>query len=390
MAAAPVASGADGEGRVVTPARIGTLDLRNFRNIESATLRIPREGMAVVGDNGQGKTNLLEAIAYLELLRSMRSARDRDLVRFGAEAFHLGASAEGMGARRVAVGVSRAGEKRVTLDGVEAARLGDAVGAVPSVCVSPADVALVAGGPGERRRLLDVMLGLTDAAYLHALRHYRAALARRNAALRGSRAARAVACAWNPALAEHGAVIVRARHAWTGAYAARFASLAATIGEVAPMALAYASEFGAHAGTEGDIEAALEAAREQDELRGMTQHGPHRDDLTITLGQRALRLSGSAGQHRTAAIALRLLEAEMFRERKLVQPVLLLDDPFAELDHNRVARVLGLIADNAVGGAAQVILCVPRADEIPAAFTRLERWRVSGGVFFPENGRGRP
>jgi DNA replication and repair protein RecF len=372
----------------VVPARITALEIRDFRNIAAADLPIPRDGIVVVGDNGQGKTNLLEAIAYLELLRSMRGARDRDLVRFGADAFHVGVRVEGVAAARVGVGAARSGAKRATLDGVATARLGDALGAVPSVCVSPADAALVAGGPAERRRLLDIMLALTDAGYLHALRHYRAALARRNAALRSPRKARAAAGVWDAALAQHGAVIVRARHAWAAAHAARFAELAELIGEGEPMAMAYASTFGAHADVAAEIAEALGAGRDQDELRGATQHGPHRDDLSLTLAGRSLRLSGSAGQHRTAAIALRLLEAETFRDRRRVQPVLLLDDPFAELDRRRAARVLDLLGDPGVGGAGQVVLCVPRADEIPDAYTRLTRWRVRSGAFARESADG--
>jgi len=372
----------------VVPARIQALEIRDFRNIAGLDLPIPDGGIVVVGDNGQGKTNLLEAIAYLALLRSMRGARDRDLVRFGAGAFHVGARVKGVAAARVGVGAARSGAKRATLDGVAAARLGDALGAVPSVCVSPSDAALVAGGPGERRRLLDIVLALTDPGYFHALRHYRAALVRRNAALRSRRQARAAASAWDAALAEHGAVIVRARHAWAATHAARFAQLTGMMGEAEPMALAYASAFGAHTDVAVEIAEALGAGRAQDEQRGATQHGPHRDDLALTLAGRPLRLSGSAGQHRTAAIALRLLEAETLRDRRHVQPVLLLDDPFAELDRTRAARVLDLLGDPAVGGAGQVVLCVPRADEIPDAYTRLARWRVRGGTFAPESADG--
>ncbi|MEA3247763.1 MAG: DNA replication and repair protein RecF [Gemmatimonadota bacterium] len=372
----------------VVPARITSLEVRDFRNIVAADLPVPYDGVVIVGDNGQGKTNLLEAVAYLEVLRSMRGARDRDLVRFGADAFHVGAHVAGAAAARVGVGASRGGAKRATLDGVACARLGDALGAVPSVCVSPADAALVARGPAERRRLLDIVLALTDAAYLHALRNYRAALARRNAALRARRQARAAAGAWDAALAAHGAVIVRARHAWAAALGGRFARLVEMIGETEPMAMAYASAFGAHADVAAEIAEALAAGRELDEQRGATQHGPHRDDLVLTMAGRPLRLSGSAGQHRTAAIALRLLEAETFRDRRRVQPVLLLDDPFAELDRRRAARVLDLLGDPAGGGAGQVVLCVPRADEIPAAYTRLARWRVRGGAFTPEPANG--
>jgi len=362
---------------------LASITIRDFRNIERADVAVPPDGIALVGDNGQGKTNFLEAIAYLELLRSMRGVRDRDLVRFGATAFHIAAVTAGTAAGRVGVGVERTGRKRVLLDGVETPRLTDALGALPSVCFSPADVALIAGAPAERRRYLDVALALSSPRYLAALRQYRAALARRNAALReaarpGARSSSVAS--WEPALAEHGAVLVEERRAWVAAGAAEFARLCAEIGEAAPMRIAYESALADAPDVRAALAAALQRGREHDARRLVTHAGPHRDDLAVTLGARDLRLVGSAGQQRTAAIALRLLEAATLRTRGGAQPVLLLDDPFAELDRTRAARVLALLEEGLAKGLGQAILCVPREDEIPREFTRLERWTIRGGV----------
>lgn len=363
---------------------LATLSVRDFRNIEHAEVTFRPDGIAIVGDNGHGKTNFLEAIAYLELLRSIRGVRDRDLVRFSADGFFISAEADGARVRRCAVGVDRSGKKKVSLDGVETPRLADALGAVPSVCFSPADVSLIAGSPSDRRRYLDVALALTSRRYLSALRHYRSALVRRNASLRaaGRERTRASAVAsWEPALAEHGSVLVEERRAWVAEGAVDFARLCAAIGEPREMAIAYDSPMADVPDVRGALRAALERGRDNDLRRGLTHAGPHRDDLAVTLGRRDLRLVGSAGQHRTAAIALRLLEAATFRTRSGVQPLLLLDDPFAELDRRRAARVLTLLDDASAGGVGQTVLCVPREDEIPARFTRLERWRVADGVF---------
>ena len=363
---------------------IETLELRDFRNIAHATLPLPPDGIAIVGDNGHGKTNLLEAIAYLELLRSIRGVRDRDLVRFGAGAFFISATATGTAAHQCNVGVDRAGRKKVTLDGVETPRLTEALGAVPSVGFSPADVALITSAPAERRRFIDIALALTSAPYLQALRLYRAALARRNAALReaGRPGARhSSVAAWEPALAQHGTVLVHERRDWVRTHASDFARLCDAIGERAPMAIAYASTLAESGDVAATLAAQLAKGREHDIRRGVTHAGPHRDDLAVTLGGRDLRLVGSAGQQRTAAIALRLLEAATFRARRGVQPVLLLDDPFAELDKNRARRVLALLEHDADAARGQTVLCVPREDEIPAEFTRLERWHVRDGVF---------
>ena len=360
------------------------VEIRDFRNIERAEMDIPADGIAIVGDNGHGKTNLLEALAYLQLLRSLRGVRDRDLIRFGAPAFHIASRAAGTAARHVGIGVDRAGRKRVSLDGVDTPRLTDALGAVPSVCFSPADVALIAGAPAERRRYLDIALALSSRRYLGALRHYRAALARRNAALRAAArpgARSSSVSAWEPALAEHGAVLIEERRTWVTGGRAGFSERCAAIGERAPMAIAYESPLSEAVDVRTALADALAKGRDHDVRRGMTHAGPHRDDLAVTLRERDLRVVGSAGQQRTAAIALRLLEAATFRERGGVQPLLLLDDPFAELDRERATNVLALLDELSAHGTGQTVLCVPREDEIPAEFTRLERWRVVDGVF---------
>lgn len=366
--------------------RLARLSVRDFRNLERVELELPPEGVVVVGENGHGKTNLLEAAYYLQLLRSARGARDMDLVRFGAPAFHVGADTTvAKGGQVISVGFERATRrKRVTLDGAEPPRLSDALGALPAVLCSPRDAALISGSPGERRRYLDVTLALTSRPYLSALQSYRGALARRNAALReGARVARdeARVAIWEPALAEHGARIWCARVAWVAEHEQRFASVCEAIGEQGVAAMRYSTSLAANEGdVAGALASALEAKRPLDLKRGLTHAGPHRDDLELLLDGRDLRTFGSAGQHRTAAIALRVLEQETLRDRRDAAPLLLLDDPFAELDARRSARILELFAGE---GAGQTILAVPREGDIPAGLTRLARWRVRQGALSP-------
>jgi DNA replication and repair protein RecF len=368
------------------------LALRDYRNLASLDLTVPAAGLVVVGENGQGKTNLLEAVAYLALLRSFRGARDTDVVHFGAPAFHVRATLSAPArCHTVGVGFERASKrKRATLDGVEQTRLAQALGALPSVAFSPADVALVAGGPGERRHYLDVMLALSSPAYLQALQQYRAALLRRNATLRalqlsGSRSTSADerVSVWEPALAEAGGVVIAARQRFVAEHADGYAALCAQIGERDIALLRYQS-VSSEAGSLGDsvaqqqaLRTAMTTQRSNELRRGTTLVGPHRDDLVLQLGGRDLRTFGSAGQQRSAAIALRLLELAVLTRALGHAPLLLLDDPFAELDLGRAARVLELL--EAVG-AAQVLLAVPREEDIPPAYTRLERRQMRGGV----------
>lgn len=362
------------------------LALRDFRNIERLDLDVPANGFALVGDNGQGKTNLLESIYYLHLLRSMRGARDRDIVRFGAAGFHVSGTAQDGGGSRheLSVGFERAGgRKRVRVDGAEPARMSDALGAVPSVIVSPGDVLLVAGSPSARRRYLDIALALTSRPYLAALQAYRATLARRNASLRdvarGGHGDARVAV-WEPQLATHGAVLLAARRAWMESAAPEFARLCAAIGERGDARMRYASALPDTGDMATALLAALEQARANDVRRGVTSSGPHRDDVELTLEGRELRTYGSAGQHRTAAIALRMLEAATLRHRVGAPPLFLLDDPFAELDARRSQRILELLAG---AGLGQTVLAVPRAQDIPRELTTLDRWRVHDGRLTP-------
>jgi DNA replication and repair protein RecF len=363
---------------------LASLVVRDFRNIERADLAFPSAGVVIIGDNGHGKTNLIEAIAYLGTLRSLRNARDRELVRHDAPAMHLRATIDEGTPRDIAIGIERtSGRKKISIDGVEIPRQVDALGVLPSVSWSPADVALVSGGPSERRRYLDVMLALSSRPYLGALRQYRAALERRNATLRGIiRRGRddASVASWEPALAQYGAVLIAARQAWVHEHTAEFARLCGAIGEAGRAELAYTSDVDATGDPASAIAELLERNRPRDTFRGTTSIGPHRDDLTITLDEHDARTFGSAGQQRTGAIALRLLEARTLRAGGRGQPVLLLDDPFAELDATRTSRTLALLAAEEPG---QVVLAVPREDEIPARFERLARWRVRNGVVHP-------
>jgi len=356
---------------------------RDFRNLAQASIELPEAGLAVIGENGQGKTNLLEGIYYMQVLRSVRGTRDQDLVRFGANGFHIryDAHMDLAGSHELSVGFeSAARRKRISIDGSVVTRLSDAFGSLPSVIFSPRDIQMIAGPASERRRFLDLVLALSSRRYLRSLQLYRATLARRNAALReasrgsGSDAAVAV---WEPALAEYGATLVCGRAQWVRERAATFSALAIAMGEAGESLMSYDCVAARDADPRAALASALEKHRRLDIRRGMTHPGPHRDDLKLTLDGRELRVFGSAGQQRTAAIALRMLEGATLRSARGVEPLLLLDDPFAELDARRSARILELLRN---AGLGQTVLVVPRESDIPLELMELERRTISGGV----------
>ncbi len=376
-AASPASRGETSDARI----RLDSIAIREFRNLGRVDLQLPADGVAIIGDNGHGKTNLLEAIYYLQIMRSIRDARDQDLTRFDSAGFHIAARVHEPDEHEISVGFERSTRrKKAMIDGVQPKRLSDALGSFPSVMFSPRDLELVSGAPSERRRYLDLVLALTDRKYLHALQHYRANLARRNAALRHATrrgASDAEVSVWEPALAEHGSRLIETRARWVASSAPEFTRLSEEIGENGEAQIRYVSPFAESEARYDVLLAAFEEKRALDMRRGITHVGPHRDDLELTLDGRDLRLFGSAGQQRTAAIALRMLEAGTLRDHAGAEPVLLLDDPFAELDIRRAARILVMLEKRGLG---QTILVVPREADIPPGLMRLDRLRMRDGA----------
>jgi DNA replication and repair protein RecF len=341
--------------------RAARLEARGFRNLAAVDLALPPEGAVFLGPNGHGKTNLLEALCYPVLFRSVRGTRDPEVVGHGEPGFHLRVTLGGDGRpeRTVAAGFALEGRrKRVAVDGAEQLSATEALGTWLAVAFLPGDVGLVSGAARERRLFLDRVLSLADRAYLRAARGYRAALEQRNAALRRGRPD--LTAPFDGALAAAGAEIVRQRLQWVAGLGPRWAAACGELGEPMPVRLEYR-------GRPELAEAAawptlLAESREHDRASGSTSVGPHRDDLALWLEAMPLRLLGSTGQQRTAAVALKLCELETLARRAAAEPALVLDDVFAELDRERQERLALAVG---MGGERQVFVTAPRRDELP-------------------------
>jgi DNA replication and repair protein RecF len=343
---------------------------RGYRNLADLEREMPRTGVALLGANAQGKTNLLEAIYYPVLFRSFRGSPDQQ-VTGNAPGFHVDLAIEGGEAVQTVATTYLGRKKRITLDGEQVGRLTQAVGSWLAVAFLPSDLGLASGPAAERRQYMDRLLSLASRQYLRALTRYRAALAQRNSALRQGRVD--VAQAFDGALAGPGAELVRERLAWVTGAAEQFAAEFDCLGEPAGAGLQYCG--GTELAEDAAWERALAAALPEDRARGMTTIGPHRDDLLLEIGGRRLRDYGSTGQQRSAAVALKLIEMAALRQARGTEPALLLDDVFAELDRDRQSR----LAVRLLGQEdRQVFVTSPRRDELPPNLD-LPIWAIENG-----------
>jgi DNA replication and repair protein RecF len=320
--------------------RLATLELQDFRNVERAELSPSPRATVLVGENGQGKTNLLEAVYFLCTLRPLRAARLAELVRFGAARALVAGGFEGPGGlRRVAVELAE-GNRSAFLDGKPlgaGSKLDDYFEGLSAVCFSPDDLLLVKGGPELRRRFLDRAAFNRWPAVLGEARDYLKALRARNAALRHGPPE--VEESFRLPLARGGARLWRRRRELVRELAPRVAS---AFGEISgpgapPALLAYRPAAGIPLDGEepelaGRLLETLSQRLPRDRDRGYTSAGPHMDDLALAVGDRAARPYASQGQQRALVLALKIGEIENLRAELGRPPLLLLDDVSSELD----------------------------------------------------------
>jgi len=362
------------------------LEIQDFRNIARASLAPSPRATVLVGPNGQGKTNLLEAVFLLATLKPLRAGRLAELVRFGAGRGLVSAAVDGPGgARRLSVEVTPGG-RTAFLDGKPVDRPEAYLEGHAAVCFTPDDLLLVKGGPELRRRFVDRAAFNRWPAVLREAREYLQILRERNAALRG--AAAEVEESFRATLARAGARLLCRRHALVAELAPRVAdAFAAVSGTGSPLArLAYRPAAGM--APEGDeaslarrLAEILSARIERDRHRGYTSAGPHMDDLTLALDGQEARAYGSQGQQRALVLALKIAEIENLRAWLGRPPLLLLDDVSSELDPEKNRLLLAYLADL---GAQAFLTTTDRRLVEAAAGPGAVFYRVDSGAFSME------
>jgi DNA replication and repair protein RecF len=323
--------------------RVTRLWLTDFRNYTSADVTIPADGLTViVGGNGEGKTNLLEALGYLATLTSFRGAPNEALVRTGSQQAIVRAEGEREGRRLlVEAEIAAVGRGRVLVNQQPLRRARDLLGAFRVTVFAPDDLALVKSGPAARREYLDQLLTTLQPRNAELHSEVERILRQRTALLKqaGGRLSPEIIATldvWDARLAEKGTALVEAREALVVELEPE---LSKAYDQVAHTAAAITARY-ARSWRQPSLAEALAEARDADIRRAVTTVGPHRDDLVMTVGELASRTHASQGEQRSLALALRLAGHTVVTEAIGSPPTLLLDDVFSELDPARSEALL--------------------------------------------------
>ncbi len=357
-----------------TPSRVTSLRAQGFRNLESLAFEPGSHFNVIHGDNGAGKSNLLEAIYYLGALKSFRGAKTDDLVALDSEQAWLEGKLEGGPApHNLRIEIGRSQRRRLQLDGKRPRSSSIWHQTVRMVLFHPGDLVLAAGAPDRRRAFVDRMLEQMDPIYSSTLTRYEKALRSRNRLLKDERTDLRSVRAYDAILSKAGAVIAQARERLIEDLAPRVERAFSDVfaGDT-PLGVRYLPRVEPK---EEAIAEALERSFDKDRARGFTAEGPHGDDLELQLHDVGARHHGSQGQHRTIVLALKTAELDLLSERTKMVPILLLDDVSSELDRSRNRRFFEVLSH--AGG--QVFLTTTHPE-----FILLEDDRVD---FHVEDGR---
>jgi len=355
---------------------LARLRLRHFRNYARLDAEFAPGVHLLVGDNAQGKTNLLEAIYLLATLRSFRGAGGAQMIRHGQKGYFVGAEVVSQGPHQVKMYWS-ASRRQLALDGQPVRRLTDYLGTLRVVVFCTEDLLLVKGAARTRRRFLDLLLAQTQADYLPLLQRYMQALRARNALLRQEPPDEAALESFTRELLAAGVEILRRRRSLEPELGPL---VGAAYGRMAPAAEAVTLAYQPSVKHDYAVELAQSRARER--RYRTTLLGPHRDDLQLLLNERPAAHFASEGQKRTLAIALKMAQAEYLTHRHGSAPVLLIDDVLGELDARRRRAFLPLLTQSRLT-SGQVFITATREDAAGELPRQLRRWTVQAGTLQP-------
>ncbi len=325
------------------------ISILNYKNIEQAELAFSPKLNCFLGNNGMGKTNLLDAIYYLSFCKSHNNTLDSQNIRHGSDfALIQGYYVTDDGSKNdeFFCSIRPRQRKQFRRNKKEYERLSDHIGCLPLVLVSPSDSELITGGSDERRRFIDVVLSQFDKEYLHSLIRYNKALQQRNALLRSETGGDAALYElWEEQLAHEGQVIYDKRKSFVEKFIPTFQYYYSFICQSnEEVALKYESQL-----SENSLNELFDQKRAKDKVLGYTTAGIHRDDLDMRMSDYSMKKVGSQGQNKTYAIAMKLAQFDFLKQAGSTTPILLLDDIFDKLDSSRVEQIVKLVSGENFG-----------------------------------------
>ena len=320
------------------------IDILNYKNIASAALEFSEGVNCLLGMNGMGKSNLLDAIHLLSMARPMNSMPDNALLKHGEDMLLVKGVylTDAGGEDIISCGIARGKRKSLKRNGKEYQKLSEHIGRYPVVISTPEDSRIVSGGGEERRKLMDMVISQAYPSYLSALIRYNRSLESRNKMLRAGVKDSLLYESIEASMSESAAIIHSTRNGWTRAMAPLVEETYARIaGNREKTEINYRSQL-----TGTDLKTLLDDRRSKDHILGFTSAGVHRDDIEALLDGYSLKSLGSQGQLKTFAVALRLAIFAYLKKEKGVTPLLLLDDIFDKLDADRVRNIMNEVSSS--------------------------------------------
>ena len=324
----------------------------NFRNIEFQEIMFSPNVNCISGNNGEGKTNMLDAIYYLSMTKSAFSTSDRYVFRYGTDSFSIGGtyimesrSGEEPLRARFSIYVGSGGEKKFKKDDKPYERISSHIGELPIVMVSPSDVSLVSESGEERRRFINSVLSQMDREYLNSAQQYNRLLSQRNRLLKDRRPDRELLAVFGSRMSPHAQRLYEARSKFAEALTPVVREYyRALSGGREDVDIEYRSDL-----EKGSLEDVLEAAMEKDSILGYTSAGVQRDDFIFTMDGHPIRRCGSQGQQKSFIVSLKFAQYEIMKKSYGFAPALLLDDVFDKLDMARISNLISMVASSDFG-----------------------------------------
>lgn len=333
---------------IVTIMILKRISILNYKNLEQVELSFSPKLNCFFGQNGMGKTNLLDAVYFLSFCKSAGNPIDSQNICHDADFFVIQGFYEAADGtpEEIYCGMKRRQKKQFKRNKKEYTRLSDHIGFLPLVMVSPADSELIAGGSDERRRFMDVVISQYDKEYLDALIRYNKALVQRNTLLKSEQPVEEeLFLVWEEMMAQAGEVVCRKREAFIREFIPIFQSFYSFISQDREkVGLSYDS----HARDASLLEV-LKESRARDQIMGYSLRGVHKDELNMLLGDFPIKREGSQGQNKTYLVALKLAQFDFLKRTGTTVPLLLLDDIFDKLDASRVEQIIKLVAGDSFG-----------------------------------------